>query len=218
MLSIEDFTLPILQLIAPSEPPGSSLFIILVGILVSVISTLVSRRFIDVKKLKSYTKIVKDFQGLRMKAMRTQDRRLLKQVDDEQKTFERVQKELLSMRLKPMMITFIPLILVFISMNSYYGGTGDGDVQAIVGNIPFSLPEQILFRFGHDCESIRGNIQEQYGSQLTTEQYNNNLTKWDRLCWNNEELHYVPSYIGWYLATNITIGVVIQKFAGLSPD
>jgi uncharacterized membrane protein (DUF106 family) len=204
---IEDIFNPFLKPIAPLTPPGSSLFIIVVALLVSMTSTLISRRLIDIDKLKRYTRETKEFQSLRMKALRTQDRRIMKKVEDNTKRVEKMQRELASMRFKPLLITFIPLIVVFIAMNGYYGG---GD--AIVGNIPFSLPEMLIFfRVGYNCTGIQNGVEN--GDVIISD-----ITGAKRLCAENTNLVYMPTYIGWYFAVNITIGAIIQKLAGLTPD
>ncbi|KKN31468.1 hypothetical protein LCGC14_0823810, partial [marine sediment metagenome] len=50
---------------------------------------------------------------LKMKGLRSQDRRLLKKIEDNKPRADKMQKELFSMRMKPMMYTIIPLMLVF---------------------------------------------------------------------------------------------------------
>lgn len=204
---VEDF----LSLIAPIDPPGSSIFIIMVAIFVTLFSTLVSRRIIDIEKLKRYTRETKEFQSLKMKATRSQDRRILKKVEDNEARNQKMQKELASMRLKPLLYTFVPMIAIFILMSNYFS-----DASAIVANIPFSLPESIIFPFGYDCYNIRNDIESgKMSFEGITVGYSQVIKQ---KCIDNPNLHYVPTYIGWYFAGNIVIGAVIQKLAGLTPD
>ena len=145
--SLEHIVNGFLSYIAPHNPPGSSIFIILVAALITVLSTIVSRKFIDLKKLKLYTRKTKEFQKLQRKALRSQDPILKKKVDNQKATSQRMQSELMKMRMKPMLFTFLPLILVFISLNAYYYNTGTNN-QNVVANIPFDIQETIIFKIG----------------------------------------------------------------------
>ena len=196
----------ILSLIAPLKPPGSSIFIILIAISVTLFSTMVSRRIIDLDKLKRYTKETKEYNSMKLKATRSQDRRLMKKVEDNEKRAQKMQRELATMRIKPLIYTLIPTLLIFILMNGHFGS-----IESIVANIPFSLPESIIFPFGTDCFNIRNEI----ANPVYLEKY---TTETIKLCMDNPSIHYQPTYIGWYFAVNIVVGAVIQKLAGLTPD
>ena len=76
-----------LSYIAPHNPPGSSIFIILVATAITVLSTIISRKFIDLKKLKLYTKKTKEYSKLQRKAMRSQDPILKKKLENQKATF-----------------------------------------------------------------------------------------------------------------------------------
>ena len=227
----------ILKYIAPHTPPGSSIFIILVATLVTVISTVISRKFIDLKKLKLYTRKTKEFQKLQRKALRSQDPILKKKVENQKSTSQRMQSELMKMRMKPMIFTFLPLILIFFALNAYYTNTNplnhpDQTIpENIVANIPFDLPENIIFPFGVNCNyqrntaipnSINKNFGTDFGPINSPDQLN--LTELQSLngnqlvCLNHPNLHYTPTYIGWYVAINVIINSVVTKVAGLMPD
>ena len=207
----------------PRDPPGASLFVLLVAFSITVFSTLISRRLLDLDKLKRYTRETKEFQALKLKATKTQDRRILKKVEDNQTRSQKMQRELATMRLKPLMYTFIPLIAVFALMNTYFAAS-----TSIIANVPFSLPESMIFQMGYDCHNIRadGTFQLVNGVELWNIGWNFVDGTWRAVypqtiadkCVNNPTLHYLPTYIGWYFAINIVIGAIIQKLAGLTPD
>jgi len=170
-------------------PPYSTIFVIMVSLGVSTFSTLLSRRLMDVDKLKRYTRETKEYNSLKMKAMRSQDRRLLKKIDDNKSRFDKMQKELFSMRMKPMMYTIIPLMLVFVIMNGYFGAN-----DSIVAIIPYDLWETfVIIPIKHN------GLVDLFSDRIPTG-------------------YFVPNYIGWYFFTSITFGSVIQKLAGLTPD
>lgn len=223
--SITQIVNGLLSYIAPHNPPGSSIFIIIVAVLVTILSTIVSRKFIDVKKLKLYTRKTKEFQKLQRKALRSQDPILKKKVDNQKATSQRMQSELMKMRMKPMLFTMIPLLLVFFSLNAYYSNSATNN-QNVVANIPFDLPETIIFPFGTNCAYQRNTwIPQHYDingtvtkpSQLNSTQWKN-LPGDKKLCVENPNLHYIPSYIGWYVAINVIINSLVTKVAGLMPD
>lgn len=220
----------LLGLVAPHTPPGSSIFIIVVATLTTVLSTLISRKFIDVKKLKLYTRKTKEFQKLQRKALRSQDPILKKKVENQKATSQRMQSELMKMRMKPMLFTMIPLLLVFFSLNSYYSNT-NANHENIVANVPFDLPENIIFQFGVNCNyqrqsAIPNKINKDFGTTFTSitslSQLNSSqlakLNGNQLLCLEYPNLHYTPTYIGWYVAINVIINSVVTKVAGLMPD
>lgn len=226
MQIVEAVLNPILELIAPKTPPGSALFIVLVAFGTSVFSTLISRRFIDLKKLKLYTRKTKEYSRLQRKALRSQDPVLKKKLENQASTNQRMQSDLAKMRFKPLLYTMLPLILIFFALSSYYNTTSD-QPDSLVGNIPFSLPETVLFfHVGINCEDTRNVMVAEYGtSDLAKLQADHNvnlssLTGTQKLCLQseNQHLHYVPTYIGWYIFVNVIVNGVITKVAGLTPE
>ncbi len=228
----------LLSYIAPHTPPGSSIFIIVVATLTTVLSTLISRKFIDVKKLKLYTRKTKEFQKLQRKALRSQDPILKKKVDNQKATSQRMQSELMKMRMKPMLFTMLPLILIFFALNTYYTNPnpynhpGETIPENVVANIPFDLPESIIFPFGVNCNyqrntGIPNSINNKFGTSIntpinSTDQLNTtqlqSLNGNQIICLNHPNLHYTPTYIGWYVVINVIINSVVTKVAGLMPD
>ena len=80
--------------IAPRDPPMSSIFILVVAILVSVASTLVSLRMIDIPKLQRLTKESKEHQKLRSQMLKTADRKLKLKYERNEERMRKVQSEL----------------------------------------------------------------------------------------------------------------------------
>ncbi|MHA1984180.1 MAG: EMC3/TMCO1 family protein [Candidatus Hodarchaeales archaeon] len=171
------------------SPPYSTIFVIMVSLGVSTFSTLLSRRLMDVDKLKRYTRETKEYNSLKMKGLKSQDRRLLKKIEDNKPRADKMQKELFSMRMKPMMYTIIPLMLVFVLMNGYFGAN-----DSIVAIIPYNLWDTFVII------PIKHTGLNQDALALIPSGF------------------FVPNYIGWYFFTSITFGSVIQKLAGLTPD
>ncbi|MHA1166424.1 MAG: EMC3/TMCO1 family protein [Candidatus Hodarchaeales archaeon] len=174
-----------------TDPPLSSIFILCVAIGVSLFSITISRRLMDVDKLKRYSEEMKRYNALKMKALRGKDSKAIKKYELESEEASRIQKEMMSMRLKPMMFTMIPLMLVFGLMNGFYGSSGPGPNSngAVAAVLPFSFIESlIIIPLGWNVYDTAGHF-----------------------------LYFQTSYIGWYFTISITIGSLIQKLAGMSP-
>ena len=79
-----------------TDPPLSSLFIFCVGIGVSLFSVTISRRLMDVNKLKHYSNEMKRHNALKMKALRGKDSKAIKKYELESDEASRIQKEMMS--------------------------------------------------------------------------------------------------------------------------
>jgi uncharacterized membrane protein (DUF106 family) len=149
LINFLDPLFDILESFAPSQPPASSIFILIVAFFVSLFSTLISRLMIDVDKLQRLTRETKKYNKMRMQMLKTADTKLKLKYERNADRMRKVQSELSMMRLKPLMITFIPLMLFFLLFSNYYNWDVTGNLPAI---IPFPLPEQLLFRIGNYTE------------------------------------------------------------------
>lgn len=127
--------LAVMNSFPPETPPFSSIFILMVSFFVSLGSTLVSRYMIDTNRLAVLTKETKKYNKLKMQAVKKADTKLKLKVDRLADKNKKLQSELTMMRMKPILFTFVPLMLVFFLMADIYRG------DAIPAVIPFSLPE-----------------------------------------------------------------------------
>ncbi len=130
----------ILSLFAPKYPPFSSVFIGLVSIGLAFFSTYIIWRFTDVEKLQRYSEIMQEYMELRKQLLKTADKKLKMKLEREEPRYQRIQSELMSMRMKPLMIMIIPMMLFFVILGGYYNGT-----NGIAAYVPYYLPEHILF-------------------------------------------------------------------------
>lgn len=150
---------------------------------------------IDVDKLQRLTRETKKYNKMRMEMMKTADSKLKLKYERNADRMRKVQSELSMMRMRPLLITFIPLMIFFVVFSNYYTVTFD-DVQGVTtlisGNIPavipFSLPETLLFPLGKNAF----------------------VDGWGAV--------FVPNYVWWYFGGSITFGSIMQKIAGLQPD
>jgi uncharacterized membrane protein (DUF106 family) len=126
---ILDFVPSLVRRFGPENPPGSSIFIAIVALGLSLSLTLLSRYLIDIEKLARYTRETKAYNKMKMQAMRTADKKLQLQVDRQSRRAKKMQSELMNMRMRPLMFYFIPLMIIFFSMSSHYS-FNRGDVIA----------------------------------------------------------------------------------------
>jgi uncharacterized membrane protein (DUF106 family) len=194
LVNLLNMPLVILETFPPTQPPLSSIFILIVAFLVSLFSTVVSRLMIDVDKLKRLTRETKEYNKLRMQYMKSADSRLKLKYERNADRMRKVQSELTMMNLKPLLITFIPLIIVFGIFSNHYNWPVTGYIPAV---IPFWLPENIpipildtfpLFLFGK----------------------NTTLDGWGNV--------FIPYYIWWYFGGSLAFSSIMRKISGLQPD
>jgi uncharacterized membrane protein (DUF106 family) len=123
--------------------------------------------------------------------MRTADSKLKLKYEKNASRMKKMQSELTMMRMKPLLITMLPLMLFFVVFSGIYRPTiEDGEVMkgSLPAVIPFSLPTDILLHIGDNIE----------------------MEGWGKV--------FVPDYIWWYFGGSITFGSILQKLAGLQPD
>ena len=185
-------SLTVLDSFPPSQPPLSSIFILIVSFFISLGSTLVSRYMIDVDRLAVLTRETKKHNKLRMQSMKTADTKLKLKYEKNADKMKKLQSELTMMRMKPLLITMLPLMLFFVVFSGLYRPTisSVGEVTAgrLPAVIPYSLPTDFILHIGNNTY-VEG--------------------------WGNV---FVPDYIWWYFGGSITFGSIFQKLAGLQPD
>ncbi|UCG00533.1 MAG: DUF106 domain-containing protein [Candidatus Heimdallarchaeota archaeon] len=183
--------------VIPTKPPLSSVFILLVAFLVSLTSTLVSRKMIDVDKLRRLTRETKKYNKLRMEMIKTADSKLKLKYERNADRMRKVQSELTMMNMKPLMIMFLPMILFFIVLSGFFrfsvenGAFIEGNIPAV---IPFALPEN--FPFPNFFALGKMAVVPGWG----------------------EDKVFIPNYIWWYFGGSLAFGSILRKVAGLQPD
>ncbi|MFX0123308.1 MAG: EMC3/TMCO1 family protein [Candidatus Hodarchaeota archaeon] len=181
----------------PTTPPLSSIFILVVAFLVSLTSTLVSRKMIDIDKLKRLTRETKKYNKLRMEMIKTADSKLKLKYERNADRMRKVQSELTMMNMKPLMIMFIPMILFFIVLSGFFSfsinteGIATGNIPAVIPFDPtFGFETILIFPIGKNA-IVPG--------------------------WGDKQV-FVPNYIWWYFGGSLAFGSILRKVAGLQPD
>ena len=199
---INDTVNSLVSLIAPSNPPYSSIFILGISFVVSLASTLFSRRMIDIDKLERLTRETKAYQRMKTQMIKTADSKMKLKYERNTDRMRKMQSELTMMNMKPLLFTILPLMFFFAVFSGYYSWSVEVDAndipilfegsKVVVGRIPavipFALPEAFLFPFG----------------------LNGYVEGWGHV--------YVPNYVWWYFGGSITFGSIFRKVFGLQPD
>jgi len=104
-----------------SAMPYSSVFILGVSVGLALVSVWATNRFTDQEQLKKEMEEVKEWQAKFNAARKSQDPQELQEVMDNQSRMMRLQSSMMMARCKPMLIYYIPFLLVFSILGALYG-------------------------------------------------------------------------------------------------
>ncbi|MHA1908460.1 MAG: EMC3/TMCO1 family protein [Candidatus Thorarchaeota archaeon] len=139
---IADFFGFFADLMAPvANIPNSSVFILGVSVFLALISIWATNRFTDQEKMKEDMEQVKEWQAKFNEARKSGDPQMLQEVMDSQGQIMRLQSSMMTSRCKPMMIYYIPFLLVFSILAAAYG-------TSIVVILPFNAQYLLPFLEG----------------------------------------------------------------------
>lgn len=124
-----------------STMPWSVITILLVNFLLMFISIFATNKFTDIEKTKANMADIKAWQDKMKAARKSMDPIALQEVMDEQGRILRLNSEIMSSRMKPMCIYYIPFLMIFGLMGALFGNT-------IVAIIPFNIDRVLPFLTG----------------------------------------------------------------------
>jgi uncharacterized membrane protein (DUF106 family) len=101
----------------------TSLLILGISFGLSTSSSLLSRKIMDVKRLNRYSKEIKKFKDLEKHIKETGDKRETIKLKRKQKYIEKITRTVMWQRFKPMLIYFLPFMILFIFLNMTFGNT-----------------------------------------------------------------------------------------------
>ncbi len=178
----------------PLKPPGATIFVVLFSSGLSLFIALLSRYMVDVDELKRYTREIKQYQDLLKKSKQTANRKLAIKLKRREAYIQRIQRKMMSQRFKPMAIYFIPLIIMFGVLRGIYTAPTltFSDAGALVAKGEWIGYTNVL------PFAIPGH---RFGTAAP---------------WDNS--HTILSFVWFYFVVSLTIGSVIQKMLGLTPE
>ncbi|MHA2308119.1 MAG: EMC3/TMCO1 family protein [Candidatus Heimdallarchaeaceae archaeon] len=105
-----------------NDRPESALVITLIAIMISIFSTMVTRLLTNVDELKESMQKVNDWNQRRKRAMQTADKKLWLSVKRDEERIKKMQSSMMFKRMKPMLFTTIPFLLLFAILRRAYTG------------------------------------------------------------------------------------------------
>ncbi len=124
-----------------ANPPASALFVFIVGVTLSLFSTVVTVRMVDLEDLREKTEFVNEWRRKQMQAMKTMDPVLLTEVMAQRSRVLLVQSQVAQARMKPMCVFYLPMLIVFFLLGAVYGVTP-------VAILPFNIQHVLPFLDG----------------------------------------------------------------------
>lgn len=105
-----------------NDRPESALVITLIAIMLSIFSTFVTRLLTNQGELKESMQKVNDWNQRRKRAMQTADKKLWLTVKRDEERVKKMQSSMMFKRMKPMLFTTIPFLLLFAILRRAYTG------------------------------------------------------------------------------------------------
>lgn len=104
-----------------TDPPVSTLFILLLACGVSLLTSLANRLLTDPKKAKAWRKEISEWNSGLRKAQRSGDKKTVEKLMKKQQSIMRLQSKMMWQSMKVMFLFFIPLLLIWRILGQYFG-------------------------------------------------------------------------------------------------
>ncbi len=187
-------------------PPLSAIVVMIISIIISLISNLVNRHFIDYDRLKRSREEINKYNEMKKKVREETNpkakRKLELKIKRRERYIVKLQGDVSKQSFLPMMITIIPFILVYTTMNGVFIDPG-------VAFPPDPVPAPVIWspvNFAQILGSFGLGFGWQYGQWITTGLYYPGVPLGGMGLF----------YIYWYIICSFTMNMVIQKFLGTS--
>jgi len=96
-----------------------------IAIVISIASAIVNKKVTNQKRMKEIKEKVSNFQKRYNEAKKSGNKELIDKMEHEQKEVMKLSMEMMSGSFKPMLFTFLPIILIFFLLNQKYQNTGN---------------------------------------------------------------------------------------------
>lgn len=175
--------------------PKSTLFLMTVSILVSSLSGGVTRLIVDTEQLAKHNEEVQLHNKKKKKAKETADKKLWTAVSKKDKYITDLQRKMMTKRMIPSFVTFLPIIFVFSTLRLSFQSSENVLLNAntactnscgVVAVLPFNIPEWF---------PLIGSWFSKYAG---------------------DALLSVAGFGFWYFLTAITSSTLIQKVFGIN--
>ncbi|MBS3060800.1 MAG: DUF106 domain-containing protein [DPANN group archaeon] len=113
--------------------PGLELLAI--GAILTIALNIVNKKLVDQKRLKRIQNDIKEFQKEHMQAVKGQDEAKKKKLEERQPEINKLISESMSMSMRPLMYTAIPMLAIFGYLHSIYNNDATVIVLPLLGDI-----------------------------------------------------------------------------------
>lgn len=119
-------------------PPGSTLFILCFSALITLLTSLINRVLVNREQMNAWQSEISAWMADSKKAKRTGDKKLLAKVQKQQPRIMQLQSKVFKQSLKPMVIYFVPFMLLWqlfliplfgVGTMAYFPGLGGGYIE-----------------------------------------------------------------------------------------
>ena len=179
----------------PLQPPGSTIFVVVFSSMLSLSIALISRSMIDMDQLKRYTREIKKFQALKKKSVQTADKKLALKLKRKEAYIQRIQRKMMSQRFKPMAIYMIPLFVMFAVLRGIYSAP-----TMTFPDVGLGIASSVNWE-GYTNVLPFATPGHRFGT----------AAPWD-------SSHTILSFTWFYFVVSLTLGSVIQRVLGLTPE
>jgi uncharacterized membrane protein (DUF106 family) len=177
------------------EPPYSIIFLVIVSITVSTLSALVTKKTVDLDAANKNFKEIKEFNRQKKIAMETADRKLWIQVQRKKEYIQSLQLETMLKRMRPMLFTMIPFILIFSTLRGVMGGETAGELAILPFKINIKIP--LIGKIPIDVYGDNGSIKVDGHQDWTSS-------------------NSAAGFSFMYFLSAVSIGSLVQRFLGVS--
>jgi uncharacterized membrane protein (DUF106 family) len=145
---------PLLTLVSVPNNPyfGAIIGVFLIATFVAFVITVANKLLVDQDRLQFLQGEMKGFQGEMMKAQKSGDPKAMAEMQKKQAKFMELQKEMMFNSFKPMIVTFVPIILIF------YWMAGNPLINHLYLNLPsfayYVLLVPIFHTFYHQSAGV----------------------------------------------------------------
>lgn len=145
---------PLLTLVSVPNNPyfGAIIGVFLIATFVAFVITVANKLLVDQDRLQFLQGEMKGFQSEMMKAQKSGDPKAMAEMQKKQAKFMELQKEMMFNSFKPMIVTFVPIILIF------YWMAGNPLINHLYLNLPsfayYVLLVPIFHTFYHQSAGV----------------------------------------------------------------
>lgn len=119
--------------------PYSTIFILGLSALISLLTTLVNRRFTNPEKSRAWRKEVSDWNKELRDAQKSKDKKTLDKVMKKQKYIMRLQSKMMWQSMKVSLLFLIPLLLMWQILGGFFGSSSIAYFPGVGPNLPLPI-------------------------------------------------------------------------------